>query len=217
MMIRAGLTTATVAWAAAIPLAAEHDPKGAVAGFAFAWIGSILPDLDHRGSTGGRLLGERTQRLIRWVAGGHRMGTHSLLGVWVAWSLVRFFLESTQGHTVANAMAVGVLSHMFTDILTVQGIGWLWPFGYPFLWTARWLAPSRRARPLVKALARLGRALNAKTRVGWITTGSEFERRYVVAVKCLGLAVACAYLVVWVPRGYVIAETWITTNIGGLT
>jgi len=181
MMVRAGLNTATVAWAAAAPIITPHDLVGAGAGFVFAAIGSMLPDLDHRSSTAGRLLGRRTQRLIRIVAGGHRMGTHSLLGVYLGWWLTRFVLDSPRGDTLADALAVGILAHMWCDLLTVDGIGLFYPF---------W---------------------RAKTRVGWMTTGTVHEERYIFAVRSVGIAVVAVYVVMWAPA----AQTWLETTLGG--
>lgn len=207
MMVRSGLLTANTAWLAAAPWYVQHDWKGWVAGFGFAMIGSALPDLDHRGSTLGALAGRRTQAVISFLAGGHRMGTHSLPGVYLIWMLCSFLLDSTQGQTVADALAIGVLAHIFTDILTVQGVALLYPCGWPVIWLGRLMG--RRGRVLV----RLGRLMNAKTRAGWITTNSNHERRYCNGMRVVGATLLLGYALVLAPQAVAWTDQQIDSTI----
>ena len=217
MMVRSGLLTANVAWLGAAPWYVQHDWKGWVAGFGFTMIGSALPDLDHRSSTLGALAGRRTQWVIRKVAGGHRAGTHSLPGVYLVWLLCTFLLDSTQGRTVSDALAIGVLAHMFTDLLTVLGIAWLYPAGYLFIWIGRVIElfghgrskGARTCRKIARGCVRFGRLVNAKTRIGWMTTNSIHEKRYCRVVKFVGVALVLAYLFLAAPT----VSDWGTQHI----
>lgn len=155
MNARAGVVTSQVAWLASLPLAAP-EPKGAVAGFLVAALASFLPDLDHPTSTAGRYM----PRWFRWLMGGHRMGTHCLLAIAGSWWLTGYLLENP---AVANAMAVGWASHVVLDMLTIQGVGLLYPFS------------------------------RCKFRIGWLVTGSDTEDQFVVGVKILGALVAALY------------------------
>src|SRR5664279_5262523 len=71
--------------AAAVVLVMPHQPWPILV--ATATVGAaaaLLPDLDIESSTVSNLLGPVTRLLSRgvaWIAGGHRMGTHSLLAL----------------------------------------------------------------------------------------------------------------------------------------
>ncbi|ALU39293.1 hypothetical protein AS188_05480 [Kocuria flava] len=70
---------------------------------------ALLPDLDHPGGTVSRSLPPVTTglaRLVCRISGGHRRGTHSLLGVAAFTGLA------------AAAQKVGI---------PVEGLGWVWP------------------------------------------------------------------------------------------
>jgi membrane-bound metal-dependent hydrolase YbcI (DUF457 family) len=161
---RAGVVTSQVVWLASLPLTAraptlEASFKGAAAGFVAAAFASFLPDIDHPTSTIGRYF----PAIVRRALGGHRMGGHSLLMVGFCWWLTGYLLDNP---IVANAVAVGCSVHIIIDMLTVAGVGVLYPLTrYPF-------------------------------RIGWIRTGSRGEDLFVVIMKCLGglLAVGYGYL-----------------------
>lgn len=161
MNARAGVVTSQVVWFASLPVLAatpalSQSVRGALAGFVVAALASFLPDLDHPRATVGRYMPD----LIRRLMGGHRMGSHSLLAVAGSWWLTGYLLEN---RIVANAMAVGWLSHVVLDMLTVQGVGLLYPL-------------SRR-----------------RFRIGWMTTGSKGEDRFVTGMKLLGGAFVIWY------------------------
>lgn len=155
MNARAGVVTSQVAWLAALPVAAP-EPKGAAAGFLVAALASFLPDLDHHKATAGRYM----PALFRWLVGGHRMGTHSLVAIGLAWWLTGWLLENP---SVANAMAIGWGSHVVLDMLTVNGVGLLYPFS------------------------------RCKFRIGWFVTGSDGEDWFVLCMKVLGALVGVIY------------------------
>lgn len=91
MIGRTHATSGAVAFLALVPplRAAGVDLGGVgVAVGAVAAAGSaMLPDLDHKQASAARSLGPATglvSRLLELVSGGHRQGTHSLIGVAVA-------------------------------------------------------------------------------------------------------------------------------------
>jgi membrane-bound metal-dependent hydrolase YbcI (DUF457 family) len=66
----------------AAPLAHLH-PRELVLGTVVTAGAAVLPDIDHPGSGVSRTFGPLTRvfaRLVGWISGGHRNGTHSLLG-----------------------------------------------------------------------------------------------------------------------------------------
>jgi len=171
---RAGVNTAWVGWFASLPVTVSapvwssahlagttillpgQGMKDALAGFILAGLASFLPDLDHHNSTVGRYV----PRWIRGLMGGHRMLTHSALSVLFAWGLTGWLLSNW---TLAHAVAIGWGLHIFIDMLTVDGVGLLYP--------------------LVKH----------KIRIGWMVTGSKSEDRFVTGVQMLGGMVAVWY------------------------
>lgn len=83
MLGRQHALAGTAAWLAVAPLL-DQTPGQVALGALVAAGGGMVPDLDQRGSTIGRTYGPITNvaaRLIGAVSGGHRNGTHSLLGV----------------------------------------------------------------------------------------------------------------------------------------
>lgn len=165
MNAKAGIVTSQAAWLGSLPVTAISagilDWKGAVSGFVVAGVFSFWPDLEHEGSTAGRAVGKAWSSLVRWIARGHRMGTHSLAAVVICWWLVGYF---TENQTLANAAAVGWLSHIFTDFLTVEGVGLLWPL-------------SRR-----------------RFHIGWMVTGHAGETWYTRLVTLVGIITFFLYV-----------------------
>ena len=110
----------------------------------FNQIGGIFPDIDQptapfwRNLPIGRLFGKAFDRLL----GGHRFITHSLIGValtgWLFhWLLhmVNLLIPKMDAHIVWWAFMIGVVSHLFMDLFTKEGIPLLLPipvkFGIP--------------------------------------------------------------------------------------
>lgn len=95
--------------------------------------GALLPDLDHARSRATRSGGWVTRALslgVRTAAGGHRGATHSLAAVAVLWmglSLVVDRLLPTGAPWIAEAVAVGALSHVLADGVTRGGVPAAWP------------------------------------------------------------------------------------------
>lgn len=193
----AGVRTAGLVWLATGPAVCASTTvsgdggfawKSFAVGFGVAGVLSYIPDLDHEGSTAGRAVGKGVSNGLRKVAGGHRMGLHSLtlvvLAFWVTlwltdthmavlWQFAPpfdyFSLASwefaigaamTSAHPLAYAAAVGLLSHIWCDLMTVQGVALLWPF---------------RRR---------------KFRIASLRTGGAGEERYVLLVNVALIVVA---------------------------
>lgn len=103
---------------------------GAVMGGAF--LGSVLPDIDHKGSFIGRRL--KPVSVVVQHTLGHRGLTHSPLFVMGLTILLGVLTMQLDGF-VREMMLMfilglfgGMVSHLFMDMLTVSGIPLLYPF-----------------------------------------------------------------------------------------
>lgn len=113
----------TAAGATLVAYGARLPMEVALPGIALAAAGSLLPDLDHAGSTAARALGPLTAAPA-WVlqrAFGHRGALHSalaaaLLGA-VLWCLVGQW---------ALPVAAGYAAHLVEDCWTPAGLPQLW-------------------------------------------------------------------------------------------
>ena len=91
-----------------------------VPGLSTALLGAVLPDLDSKQSVVGRLF-PPVSRAISYQF-GHRTLTHSLMlqsVVGMAWLI--------SGDDLLLALAIGLISHTFADMLTKSGVCWFWP------------------------------------------------------------------------------------------
>jgi inner membrane protein len=158
MNAKAGIVTSQVAWLAAIPLVAP-DWKAVGLGFAVAGVASYLPDLDHDSSTAGRNLGP-LPKILRTVGGGHRMATHSALAVALAYVLATYLVSPHFG----LAVAIGWASHIWCDLLTIQGTGLFWP------------------------------ATRRKFHIGYMVTGRRGEEVYIRLTQAVGVLVLLLYV-----------------------
>lgn len=96
-------------------------------------IGSLFPDIDHRGS----YLGKRLP-LLSWITSktlGHRGGTHSpiiaiALTTLLIWIVAMFCSGTAELFllTLLIGCLNGAISHIFLDSLTVMGVPLLFPF-----------------------------------------------------------------------------------------
>lgn len=106
-------------------------------------IGGLLPDIDNATSDIWDKIrfGNLLSRLIRPLIGGHRMISHSVLGMAVAGFIINRILGALQGTLVVDMNAVwwaamiGYLSHLIADSFTTEGVPWLFPLpvriGFP--------------------------------------------------------------------------------------
>jgi len=107
-------------------------------------LGGIAPDIDQPTAPFWRNLpvGGFFGRMITKMMGGHRFITHSLLGVvavgFLLHLLLAFFhpvMPNVQIEFVWWAFMIGMVSHLFMDSFTKEGVPWLLPipikFGIP--------------------------------------------------------------------------------------
>ncbi len=106
-------------------------------------IGGIAPDLDEPTSylwnkiPAGSIFG----RIVHPLLGGHRMISHSLLGLWGFGLFAKFLLGKigtvllVDMNIVWWAFMIGYLSHLVMDTVTKDGVPWLFPIpiriGFP--------------------------------------------------------------------------------------
>jgi len=139
---------------------AGFDWRGWTGGFMIAAVASYLPDLDHDRSTAGQAVG-RSARHLRHLFGGHRMGTHSIFFVILIYLAASYILDEP---VQARAAATGIAAHIWCDLLTVQGVGLLWPLS------------------------------RTKIHIGFMRTGSRSEDIYIRLVQITGVIVSVFYL-----------------------
>lgn len=106
-------------------------------------IGGLLPDIDDATADiwdkvrGGNLLAKFIQPLI----GGHRMISHSILGMALIGYVIQWLLTWAGSFILVDmnivwwSIMIGYISHLITDSMTKQGVPWLFPipirFGIP--------------------------------------------------------------------------------------
>lgn len=116
------LTGAAAFTAAAIPTGrvVPLHPAEIVLGAVVTAGAAVLPDLDHPGAGVSRTFGPFTRaaaRLVGWVSGGHRNGTHSLAGVAVAALTVFAATGLATGDPALPVLGVGLCI-----VLTAAGL-----------------------------------------------------------------------------------------------
>lgn len=104
------------------------------------FIGGLAPDLDRSSASlwksvrGGGIL----SKLIAPLLGGHRLISHSLLGLVIAGWLFNYLLEVSSHALVVDSQIVwwgfvlGLISHLLADSLTKEGVPLLFPLGWRF-------------------------------------------------------------------------------------
>ena len=115
----------------------------AIVAFGANMLGGLAPDMDNATSDIWRKVrgGSILARIIQPLTGGHRLISHSLVGVWLVgkilmWLLVRMStVLLVDIHIVWWAFMLGYISHLVTDTITKEGVPWLFPipirFGFP--------------------------------------------------------------------------------------
>ena len=100
-----------------------HFPNAYVA-ISLILFGALLPDIDKRGSYIGKkvgVIGDATSMLFK-----HRGFFHSIWVILIGYGTVYFFFFRYLPY--AQFVAVGYVSHLISDSLTVQGVSYLYPF-----------------------------------------------------------------------------------------
>jgi membrane-bound metal-dependent hydrolase YbcI (DUF457 family) len=102
-MAQSHALSGAVAYLALAPVLDVTDTRLVAVGVGLATGAAMLPDLDQHGSTIGRTYGPITNvfaRLVGFVSGGHRNGTHSLVGI-VALTLLATAAAAVGGYYLA--------------------------------------------------------------------------------------------------------------------
>lgn len=106
-------------------------------------IGGLAPDLDQSTGALWRRVrgGSLAAKFLAPLFGGHRNISHSILGIFVLGFLARVIMTAISAVLIVdmdivwNAFMLGLLSHLFMDLLTLDGIPLLfpikWEFGFP--------------------------------------------------------------------------------------
>lgn len=107
----------------------------AIVAFSANMIGGLAPDIDQPTADLWRRIpaGSIVGRIIYPILGGHRFISHSILGVFIFGFVVKYFLQAASGVLVVDrdivwtAFMIGFISHLFVDMLTRDGVPWLFP------------------------------------------------------------------------------------------
>jgi inner membrane protein len=107
----------------------------ALVAFSANMIGSLAPDIDqptaalwHR-MRAGSIIGKLVQPLL----GGHRLISHSIIGIFLFGAFTNFLLGQMKSFLLVDmnivwwAFMIGFLSHLLTDTFTREGVPWLFP------------------------------------------------------------------------------------------
>ncbi len=112
-------------------------------------IGGLAPDIDNASSgfwqkiPAGSIIG----RLLHPLIGGHRLISHSILGLAIAGWIISYLLSLASTTLLVNmtvvwwSFMIGYFSHLLTDSLTTEGVPWFFPIpirlGFPPLKSLR--------------------------------------------------------------------------------
>jgi inner membrane protein len=107
----------------------------AIVAFSANMIGGLAPDIDQPTADLWRRIpaGSIVGRIIYPILGGHRFISHSILGVFIFGFVVKYFLQAASGVLVVDrdivwtSFMIGFISHLFVDMLTRDGVPWLFP------------------------------------------------------------------------------------------
>jgi inner membrane protein len=106
-------------------------------------IGGLAPDIDQPSATFWYRMpaGSVISRILYPLLGGHRFISHSIIGVIGFGIALKAFLTAISGVLLVDmeilwwAFMIGFISHLFMDMLTHDGVPWLFPipikFGFP--------------------------------------------------------------------------------------
>lgn len=128
MMGKAHAITGTLAFACSTLVTPVGGPLALAIGFVMTTGGALLPDIDHPDSTATKTYGPVT-KVLSWVvdkvSGGHRRGTHSILGIGLLW----FALHQAnlyRHQTWSNVLLILVMSLAASSAVRLLRIrGWV--------------------------------------------------------------------------------------------
>lgn len=130
MLAHTHAMTGAVAWLIAAPFVGADTPLELAGGTGMAAGAALLPDLDHHRGTASSAWGPLTRmfgKLVGWVCGGHRKGTHTLAAVIIVAALVKAALYLTvPALVVVVASLAGLAFIAWEDVIPGR---WerLWP------------------------------------------------------------------------------------------
>lgn len=190
--------------------------------------GAMLPDLDHPQSTASRSLGPVTGLLsagVTAVSGGHRQGTHSVVGVGaftvasaaigasggIGLALWAAFLVAV-GSAALNLRPLGSLTHPLVVVLATVGLAWMgWTLPIPastvtlgvLIGAAAHVAtdlPTREGCPLLWPVSSHRFAIGQLRTGGWVETLLITPLLGVVSLLLLAPHLPWAHLPLSLPR-----------------
>jgi len=103
-------------------------------------VGGIAPDIDQPTADlwhkipAGSIVG----RLITPFLGGHRLISHSILGIFLFGFVLKYLLDITHNVLLVDmnvvwwAFMIGFISHLLMDTFTREGVPWLFPVPFHF-------------------------------------------------------------------------------------
>jgi len=106
-------------------------------------IGALAPDIDQSTANLWRRLpaGSAFGKLLAPILGGHRMISHSIIGIFIFGFLLKALLNVVGTIVLVDmdivwwAFMIGFVSHLLIDSITRDGVPWLFPvpinFGFP--------------------------------------------------------------------------------------
>ena len=108
--------------------------------FSANMIGGLAPDIDQptaalwRRMRGGSIIG----RIIKPLLGGHRYISHSIIGLFLFGTVLKYGLDLASSVVLIDmevvwwAFMIGMVSHLISDSFTEEGVPWLFPIPFKF-------------------------------------------------------------------------------------
>lgn len=98
-------------------------------------VGGLAPDIDQPTAELWRKLPAGTifGKILSPVLGGHRLISHSIVGIFLFGFIARFILNAASTVVLVNmnivwaSFMIGFISHLLMDTLTREGVPWLFP------------------------------------------------------------------------------------------
>lgn len=144
-LIMTAKTHNAVAFASLVTIATFYPPENLnmttlVLSIVCVSVGALIPDMDQAGNNLWNLFpgGTNFGRLFRRIFYRHRTITHSLLGVFIIYSLLSILIykiiniQFVNPEILLHALMIGYISHLLADSLTEEGLPLLFPFKLTF-------------------------------------------------------------------------------------
>lgn len=138
-----GRTHDIISFAALLTLSSVAPPTSlnlytAVSCMIGSVVGALLPDMDQASNRLWDLLpaGNFFGKIFRHLMLGHRTISHSLLGLYLIYKLLMLLIPKfinpvfVDTNLLVSSLMIGMVSHLFADALTKDGIPLFFPFKY---------------------------------------------------------------------------------------